>query len=172
MNPYIKIVGGQQWSNLAAQKLSKEGEQILYWMEDAASCFPGQRRDNLEERERVIVSDLLRCAREENIRDIGGACIEFARRHTLSPDILLRYVEPLVFSQPAVRNFSSFSPWQVKDGKLKLSRMWYFVQSGWQSGLPYHFKILEQPIPKEPRANVEAFKGQIVNETSQWRTKT
>ncbi len=60
----------QQWPVL---KLSKTGEQILHWMEDAESCFPWQTFDQLEDRERVIVSDLLRCANEKNTREIGAA---------------------------------------------------------------------------------------------------
>jgi hypothetical protein len=164
---------GPQWRNLKPQKLTKSGEQILGWIKDATSCFPWRSdRSDLEGRERVILSDLLRVAEQRSTKDIGAACVEFARANG-SPERILELLDPLVFSRPSVvdfgRDLGPFLPWRMVDGKLKLPERWLSVGYGPRTGLPLHFRTIEQPLSKAKRANVDAFKGQIVEEYSRWR---
>lgn len=166
---------GQQWQNLKAQKLTKNGEQILGWIKDADSCFPWRAdRSDLEGRERIILSDLLRCAEQKSTADIGAACVEFARANG-APERILELLDPLVFSRPSVvdfgRDLGPFLPWRIVDGKLKLPKRWLSVGNGPRTGPPLHFRTLEQPLSKVKRANVEAFKIQIVGEFSRWGTR-
>jgi len=163
-----------QWSHLAPQKLTSQGKQILHWISDAQTCLFSQQRDDLEAHERVLLSDLLRCADEKNTQDIASACCEFARTHAI-PCSILDILEPLVVAaEPSLdtgANRRQFGPWRIQEGKLRLPVEWltsHFIAS---TGAPYHYKLLERPLPKIQRANIEPFKGQIVDEFSRWHPK-
>jgi hypothetical protein len=163
-----------QWSHFGPQKLTKGGKQILHWLEDAQSCLPGPYLDEVPQRERVILSDLLRCATQKDTQDIANACCEFARTRPI-PYVILQLLEPLVFASDGLEAAEypsrAFGPWIIEDGKLTLPQASLQRHYGGSTGAPFHFKLLEKPLPKATRAILEPFKLQIIDEYSHWHLR-
>ncbi len=156
-----------QWTTLQPQHLTPRSEQLLSLLEDAESCLPNEDSSELKARERIMLSDLLKCSKEPNTDDIAVAAREFARRHK-QPDVLLSFLEPLVYAQPGGEHMRSFGPWINTGGKLVLGEQWNRGLFLGGTGPGFHFRILEQPAPKGPRAVIISYEKQIVNELSRW----
>ena len=156
-----------QLENITPRKLSKSGEQILRWLEDAETCFPVEKFDELEDRLRILTSDLLKCATAKELSDIGDASSEFARKHPHGARIL-NLLEPLVFAHAGASLAWQLAPWKIKNGLLTLDEIWQYGLIAGGTGVPWHFRILDQPLPAVRRTDLRTFSSQIVKESSRW----
>lgn len=154
---------------LPKRKLSPTGQKVLHWLEDAETCFPVEQPGELRERERILVSDLLRCASVRSTTDIRDGTKEFCRTHPYSCYGILVYLEPLVFARPNIKTRSRLGPWHIDVDNLILSDHWWkLISPGPIFGRPLIFRLVDDRVKDSPRTYIGTFQHQIVNEYSRW----
>jgi len=159
----------RQIAGLKPRHLSSKGQELLALLQDAETCIPKSfGLDQLEVRARVYVSDLLRCASEPNTEAVCDAASEFARNSPEHGYWMLIDLDPLIFPCSEPRTGWRLLPWTKRGKGLVPRQYWgHHPPDGW-TGLPLHFRVLEQPVPPSRRTDIRAFTSQITNESSHW----
>jgi hypothetical protein len=163
---------GQTPYNPDAKPLTKSGEEILKLMEDAYSCLPISKADQLADRMRILLSDLLQCVDHRQAEDIASAAWEFNVRNG-DAHTLFWLLEPLVYRHQAARVDDELIPWHIEHGKLILnarSEPGFHIGAG-STGPGYRFRLLGPPLRAWTRTDIRPFRQQIVKESSHWHNR-